>query len=67
MKKDRFIIPLCIILILAGAWHFQSGGNTAVQTANVNADTQEKDYIKWVEFNVTCEAMKKAYRYDLDT
>lgn len=67
MKKDKFIIPLCIILILAGAWNFQSGGDTAVQTANVNADTQEKDYIKWVEFNVTCEAMKKAYQYDLDT
>lgn len=26
-----------------------------------------KDYIKWVEFNVTCDAMKRAYQYDLDT
>ena len=28
---------------------------------------EEKDYIKWVEFNVTSEAMKKAYQYDLDS
>ena len=28
---------------------------------------QKKDYIKWVEFNVTCEAMNKAYQYDIDT
>lgn len=27
----------------------------------------EKDYIKWVEFNVTCEAMKDAYQYDIST
>lgn len=31
------------------------------------AQEEEKDYIKWVEFNVTCEAMKKAYQYDLDS
>ena len=28
---------------------------------------EEKDSIKWVEFNVTSEAMKKAYQYDLDS
>lgn len=26
-----------------------------------------KNYIKWVEFHVTCEAMQKAYEYDVDT
>ncbi len=31
------------------------------------AEEGEKDYIKWVEFNVTCEAMRRAYQYDLDT
>lgn len=35
-------------------------------TAAEDQDT-EKDYIKWVEFNVTCEAMQKAYQYDVDT
>ena len=28
---------------------------------------RDRDYIKWVEFNVTSEAMKKAYQYDLKT
>lgn len=40
-----------------------------------NAETEEgsqkkaakKDYIKWVDFTVTCEAMNQAFRYDVDT
>lgn len=27
----------------------------------------EKDYIRWVEFDVICEAMNKAYQYDTET
>lgn len=30
-------------------------------------DSEEKDYIKWVDFNVTKEAMQDAYNYDVDT
>ena len=30
-------------------------------------ENEEKDYIKWVEFGVTCEAMKDAYEYDLES
>lgn len=48
-------------------WHFRSEEMTTTQTENADTDTQENDYIKWVEFNVTCEAMKQAYQYDLDT
>lgn len=25
------------------------------------------DFIKWVDFNVTCEALEQAFRYDVDT
>lgn len=33
-----------------------------------NEETQEnKDYIKWVDFQVTLEAMNKAYEYDIST
>lgn len=28
---------------------------------------EKKDYIKWVDFQVTKEAMQKAFRYDVDT
>ena len=67
MKKSGLTIILCAVLILGGLWRFQSNETAVTQTENIDADTQENDYIKWVEFNVTCEAMKKAYRYDLDT
>ncbi len=57
---------LGLLLLVTGACYLQ---NTILVTSqNGNLDTeQEKDYIKWVEFNVTCEAMEKAYRYDIDT
>lgn len=61
------IILLCAILVVGGIKHFRDRKYAASQTENVEADTTEKEYIKWVEFNVTCEAMKKAYQYDLDT
>lgn len=28
--------------------------------------TEQKDYIEWVDFNVTCEALEKAYQYDVE-
>ncbi len=43
-----------------------AGVNQAENTREESEETK-KDYIKWVEFHVTCEAMKKAYQYDLDT
>ena len=39
-------------------------------TSDAENDTESDktdDYIKWVEFNVTSEAMKQAYQYDVDT
>lgn len=67
MKKGRLTIILCMILVLGGMWRFKSEKQVTTQTENTNSSTEEKSYIKWVEFNVTCEAMKKAYQYDLDT
>lgn len=31
-----------------------------------NTMTEQKDYIRWVDFNVTCEALEKAYQYDIE-
>ncbi len=28
--------------------------------------TEQKDYIQWVDFNVTCDALEKAYQYDIE-
>lgn len=36
-------------------------------TDSKSSDTTEKDFIKWVDFNVTKEAMQDAYDYDVNT
>ncbi len=30
-------------------------------------EPEKKTYIKWVDFQVTCEALNRAYQYDIDT
>ena len=35
--------------------------------SNVSDSSTEKDFIKWVDFNVTKEAMQDAYEYDVNT
>lgn len=65
MKKSRFAVGLCIVLIAGMVWCFKS---EEMQTIlNENGDSTGSDYIKWVEFNVTHEAMEKAYQYDVAT
>lgn len=76
MLKKRIVILFCLSLLLAGSGYFinektavlhnQSSERVEQETTNEDV-TQEKDFIKWVEFNVTCVAMSQAYQYDLDT
>ena len=42
----------------------QSGDLTS---GSSKSGDSKKDYIKWVDFDVSCEAMKQAFRYDVDT
>lgn len=77
MKKSSWILILCMALMLGSMWRFQRTQEETQQTENKDVtaiylqneenSTKEKDYIEWVEFKVTCDAMKKAYQYDLDT
>lgn len=55
------------ILIGISMLHLGSLKLAETQSNQVENDTEKKSYIKWVEFNVTCEAMNKAYQYDIDT
>lgn len=42
--------------------------NTPVTSQNTGTDSSpEKDFIKWVDFKVTSEAMNDAYQYDLQS
>ena len=55
----------------AGTLWEQVVGNATGSNAETDEGSQEKaakkDYIKWVDFTVTCEAMNQAFRYDVDT
>lgn len=53
------VIVFLLVLGLYGA-----GKSTEVVSTKT---TKEKDYIKWVEFDVTAEAMKRAYDYDVES
>lgn len=46
-----------------------SGGesDTSESDSSESSDTVQKDYIKWIDFNVTREAMQDAYDYDVKT
>lgn len=37
------------------------------KTEDAEQEKSEKDFIKWVDFNVTAEAMQEAYAYDVNT
>lgn len=70
--RRRYLVTagLLVLAMLAGfAGNFAakrgaSGGAGASAAAGAQA---EETYIKWVDFDVTKEAMQKAYEYDLST
>jgi len=54
----RTIVFLCLVILIF----------TCVVTlciARAEEETKEKDFIRWVDFNVPCEAMKKAIALDV--
>lgn len=64
-QRHTFLVGmlLCLsgIFFAAGLYHAHSMSEVAAQVK------EKKDYIKWVEFNVSCEALYQAYRYDTET
>ena len=80
MKKHTAVALLCTAIAAVGLLLAPKDGRelsymsgTAQKRENEGTGTKRKgaddgkDYIKWVEFHVTCDAMKQAYQYDLDT
>ncbi|MCI9273222.1 MAG: M23 family metallopeptidase [Clostridiales bacterium] len=63
-RKTVILIAMAVIL-LSVILVFQS---TASQVLSTSAQADKKsDYIKWVEFNVTYEALEKAMKLDIET
>lgn len=60
MKRVILAEAVCVLILAAGVVR---------QTAMVrtNSDTVQNDYIKWVEFTVSYEALCQAYEWDVNT
>lgn len=76
VSKKGITIILGLSLLLIGSGYFINESSAVLQNRSVRNEesdgmagdgVEEKDFIKWVEFNVTCEAMNQAYEYDIDT
>lgn len=76
LKYAILIELLCIIFFIIIFFSFSSIKksistiNTDESSSSSNTDTTQeetKNFIKWVDFNLTCEIMKKAYQYDIET
>ena len=64
MKRSSVIIVLeiCAIAALFVSWSFQRPNSRQVTTGNTS-----EHFIRWVDFDVTADAMTQAFRYDVDT
>ena len=64
MKRSTVIIALeiCAIAALFVSWSFQRPGSRQVTAGHTS-----EHFIRWVDFNVTADAMTQAFRYDVDT
>ena len=66
--KARAEVFLCLLLVVGGMLYWERGNEKDFSVNSADNKTEaEANYIKWAEFNVTCEAMKQAYAYDLST
>jgi len=64
LKRSTVIIALeiCAIAALFVSWSFQRPGSRQVTTGHTS-----EHFIRWVDFDVTADAMTQAFRYDVDT
>ncbi len=64
MKRSSVIIALeiCAIAALFVSWSFQRPNSRQVTVGNAS-----EHFIRWVDFDVTADAMTQAFRYDVDT
>lgn len=64
----RGIVAECLLVTaLAAVIAVQKGSGAARESASGNVLTIENNYIKWVDFTVSYEALCKAYEWDVKT
>ena len=69
MSRWKRILALECILFLGAfcAWRDHNAGLEVTMNPVATVKPKEKDYIKWVDFNVSSEALQTAYEMDRDT
>lgn len=75
LVKTGIAVELALLAALMGCFLYRKQiGNHSLYLENdtisvqVSAETEgQKDYIKWVDFSVSYEALCKAYQWDVDT
>ena len=70
MKRAILVEMVLVLLLAAGlVWRSSSGYINAQSSSTDSSDTDSSgaDYIKWVDFNVSYEALCEAYAWDVDT
>ena len=78
--QQLVFIEIFVLIILLGVYMEQDSDNSTdilstssnevyrlVSEENNTEKAEKRDYIKWVDFNVTKEAMQDAYDYDIKT
>lgn len=79
--QQLILIELFLFILLFGAYtgHHTKDASDILSTSsnevyrliseeeNISSNSENKDYIKWVDFKVTKEAMQDAYEYDVTT
>ena len=60
-------LMLLTFLIGFGALKWLSSGKAVNVEVNIEETSEEEDYIRWVDFDVSYEALSQAYDYDTGT
>lgn len=64
IKVNRKLIVFCTLILVLVA---TISCFIIISIGTENEEEEEKDYIKWVDFNVTLEVMEKASKIDIDS
>lgn len=65
--KLYIILELIILIILGKFFYLQNKSYNTMQYNLSQNNDEKKEFIKWVDFNVTYEALNDAYKYDIET
>lgn len=61
------VMTACLLILCICFWYEKAEMSVANIEGGTEADQNKKEYIKWVDFNVSYEALCEAYEWDVKT